>query len=146
MEFKDLVSLYFQQTSAMQTLWDFYISVILALLGYFGATKSTGQMRLIAVVLSTAFVAFAGFNCDAIREVLQQRLAVKYLIDSGHFQGSPDATTVRSLQTTITPPSLHRVVVMHIMSDAVTLGGIWYLVLRKRRVQGTKSATRIDLE
>jgi hypothetical protein len=37
MDFKDLVSLYFERSNAIQTFWNFYLTVILGLSAFFGS-------------------------------------------------------------------------------------------------------------
>jgi hypothetical protein len=39
MDFKDLVSMRFERTNAMQTLWISYIMIVFGLLGFIGAAK-----------------------------------------------------------------------------------------------------------
>ena len=66
MEFKDLVSLYFERSNAIQTFWNFYLTVIFGLLAFFESQKMpVGNRALPTLVFSLAFAGFAAFNLHA---------------------------------------------------------------------------------
>jgi hypothetical protein len=43
--FKDAISLYFERSNALQTYWNYQLTVILGLLGFFAATKFGSKAR-----------------------------------------------------------------------------------------------------
>ena len=131
MDFKDIVTLYFERSNALQTYWGFYTTMALALLAYFGGMKPSPQKFLIAVVLSLSFISFAVVNLDALRAVTKARIVCRDLIYSGNLTNSPSAEVQRQIQRMITPWPFAAVAVMHISGDLFTLGSIWFLVLLK---------------
>ena len=128
MEFKDLVSWYFQRSNDMQIYWNFYVTITLALLVFFGSAK-TPRPKVIAIVLSLAFVMFAAVNLDGLIDVTRQRNTL------AHLAGSLPATLMsgdeHTLAATLTPPGLPSVVVVHLFGDILVLAGIWYFVLKR---------------
>jgi hypothetical protein len=66
MEFKDLVALFFEQTSGVQTFWNFYITIVLEPIVFFGSVKPSRSMLRIAAILSLTFVVFACVNLSAV--------------------------------------------------------------------------------
>jgi len=133
MDFKDLVTLYFERSNAMQTYWNFYITIILALLAFFGSMKAVTPKRLIAGILSFCFVVFAGVNLDALIDATNARRAVQSLIVAKQFANPPSSEVVEKISATITPPTLAWVAGVHLGGDAFAHAGIWFLVMQKRR-------------
>ncbi len=135
MEFKDLLSLYFERSNAMQMYWNFYITIILALMAFFGTIKVTSRIKYLIGILILAFIAFAIVNLDALREVNQQRIGAKALIEQGAFKKDDalDQATVRQLLINMNPPSIAGVTTLHIIGDLFTLLSILTLVLTKNK-------------
>jgi len=133
MEFKDLLALYFERSNAMQMYWNFYITIVLALLAFFGTVKISSKMKLITGILILAFIGFALVNLGALREVDQQRIDAKTLIEQGAFTKAPDLNeaTVKLLLRDMNPPSLAGVTTLHIICDLFTISAILILVLKK---------------
>lgn len=133
MEFKDLLGLYFERSNAMQMYWNFYITIVLALMAFFGTVKISSETKYVVGILILAFIAFALVNLGALREVDQQRIDAKALIEQGAFRKNPDLneTTVRLLLKDMNPPSLAGVTTLHIISDLFTISAILILVLKK---------------
>ena len=131
MDFKDVVTLYFERSNALQTYWSFYTTMGGALLAYFGGMKPSANKYLIAVVLSISFVSFAAVNLDALRAVTKARVICRDLIYSGKLANSPSPEAQEQIQKLITPWPFAYVAAMHISGDLFTLGGIWFLVLTK---------------
>lgn len=131
MEFKDLVTLYFERSNALQTYWAFYTTIVLALLAFFGSIKPSRQKLLIAVVLSLSFISFAAVNLDALRSVTKARIACRDLIFSGRLDNLPSQEVQQHIEQIITPWPFAGVAVMHVAGDIFTVGSIWFLVLLK---------------
>jgi hypothetical protein len=72
MEFKDFVSLYFERTNAMQTLWSIYITITLGLLGFLASVRLRTSRIALALFLCSVFAGFAWVNLDALRSVTSQ--------------------------------------------------------------------------
>jgi hypothetical protein len=143
MEFKDMVTLYFERSNALQTYWSFYTTMGLALLAYFGGMKTSPQKYLIAVVLSLSFVSFAVVNLDALRAVTKARVICRDLIYSGKLANSPSPEAQEQIQQMITPWPFAYVAVMHISGDLFTLGSIWFLVLLKSEHKAHASPAKL---
>src|SRR5437763_11023455 len=81
MEFKDLLSLYFERSNAMQTFWGLYITIALGLLAFIGSVKVSRKKRMfLACILSAGFTGFAFVNAYALRDVTLERRAAYRLI------------------------------------------------------------------
>ena len=129
MDFKDLVTLYFDRGNAVQTFWNFQVTIILALLAFFGSIRSSRRKHLLlAVILSFAYVAFAYVNIAAIKDVTNARNITKQLIQNWKPQEN-DRQVIQQLQLTVDPPTVLEVEAMHITGDVVALAGIWFLTL-----------------
>jgi hypothetical protein len=131
MDFKDIVTLYFERSNALQTYWSFYTTMALALLAYFGGMKSSPQKFLIAIVLSLSFISFTVVNLDALRAVTKARIVCRDLIYSDRLANPPSQEVQKQIRQMITPWPFEGVAVMHISGDLFTLGAIWFLVLLK---------------
>jgi hypothetical protein len=97
----------FERSNAMQMYWNFYITIVLALMAFFGTVKTVSN-QIFTGILILAFIAFAMVNLGALREVDQQLIDAKMLIEQGAFQkeNAPDQATVRQLLTNMNPPSI----------------------------------------
>jgi hypothetical protein len=133
MEFKDLLSLYFERSNAMQMYWNFYITIVLALMAFFGTVKITSRIKYVIGILILAFIAFVIVNLGALREVDQQRIDAKALIEQGAFKEDTalDQDSVRQLLKDMNPPSIAGVTTLHIVGDLFTIAAILTLVLKK---------------
>jgi hypothetical protein len=130
MEFKDLVALYFERTNAMQTLWSIYITIVLGLLGFLGTVKLATNSFLMPLFLTIAFVGFATVNMSALRSVTTQRNIVANLIHSSQFDGAINSVAQSKIAASLDPPSVLGLTLFHLGGDALTLVGIWVLVLK----------------
>jgi hypothetical protein len=131
MEFKDMVTLYFERSNALQTYWAFYTSMVLALLAFFGSMKPTRQKLLIGIVLSISFASFAVVNLDALKAATKARIACRDMIFSGTLDKSPSHDVQEHIRQMITPWPFAGVALMHVAGDLFTLGAIWFFVLLK---------------
>jgi hypothetical protein len=136
MSFSELVSLYFERSNAVQTFWNFQVTIILALLAFFGTTTSRNK-RLLAAILSFGYVVFAIVNLIAITQVTRVRGVTKDLINqwsiSDDKSDNQTIKVIHKIQHTPEPPTVPVVVAMHVTGDVCVLGGIWFLTLYKER-------------
>jgi hypothetical protein len=131
MELKDLLSLYFERTNAMQTFWTFYVTIILGLLAFFGSTKLPRKPYGITFILSLAFCMFAFVNLQALRGVTRQRNVTKDLIVASHLEHTPDGFVAMRIRPTLDPPTESGVIAVHISGDILTIGAMWFLAFKK---------------
>lgn len=129
-DFKDAISLFFERSNALQTYWNFYLTVVLGLLAFFGTAKVTSKTKLVAALVTVAFVGFCAVNLNGLLSIAEQRLNVcSYL---AHFECKGDEVHLLSpLQITLHPPAKWQVVLLHLFGDAFTIAAIWFLALRK---------------
>jgi H+/gluconate symporter-like permease len=129
MAFKDLVSLYFERSNAMQTFWGFYITIVLGLLAFFGTAKPSPKKILLAGILSLGFIGFAVVNQDALHDVTHARVVTQRLIAEYQDTDPVKQAAIDQIKTTITPPTESGVRVFHICADIGVLIAIWSLTL-----------------
>lgn len=136
MEFQDLLSLYFERSNAMQTYWNFYITVNLALLAFMATVQTAKLNRPVAVILMIAFAAFASVNGEALSEVAKQRTTTKNLMESFRDQlgeDTPDKEVARQILAVIHPPTVFQVIVVHLIGDIFVLGVIWFFAVKRMK-------------
>ena len=130
MDFRDLVTLYFERTNAMQTLWSIYITIVLGLLGFVGTAK---PRTAIVVAMAIAFCGFAYVNCDALRSVTWQRNVVASLVRAESGKGDNSDARLR-IAGTLDPPSVRGVIAFHVLGDVLVLSAILFLGLKRTLV------------
>jgi hypothetical protein len=131
MSFKEALELYFERSNSMQTYWNFYVTMALALLAFFATSKAGKQLRMVAFVLTVGFAAFAVVNYAALRNVTEERLATAAIIKTGPVNNVPPPQYADIIRKTIRPPSVVGVTVLHAVSDVVVLAAIWILATRR---------------
>src|SRR5881396_726481 len=132
MDFKDVLNLFFERSNALQPLWSFYTTVVLALIAFFSAIKPSEKIRVGAVIFSIVFVVLAWANLDALLTVTRQRLAaVSLLKDTSKLSNVPDKAVVNALLGGLEPSSVRRVVIGHVAADFFVLAMIWMLAVKK---------------
>jgi hypothetical protein len=137
MELRDLIGLYFERSNAMQTYWNFYITVILALIAFFGSAKPSAKTKYLAGILTLAFIMFAVVNYDALNDVTRQRITAKALIEEAakqpqaSAQALPNESVFSALKDKLNPPTEGQLLLVHGLGDLFAIAGIWFLALRK---------------
>lgn len=127
MDFKDLVTLYFERTNAMQTLWTIYITIVLGMLGFLGTARLRANRRLILILLTVAFLGFATVNLGALKSVTKQRQVAANLIRDDKFDDKPDSVVVAKISGTLDPPAVTGLIAFHVTADVATLVAMWAL-------------------
>lgn len=124
MEFSQILGAYFDRSSAMQTLWNFYVTIALALLAFFGSSTATHR-KTVAVFITVAYVAFAIVNLDALVDATRQRRTLQKTATS-----KASTEEEKSIAKTLTPPRVASVIVFHVCGDVLTIAGVWYFVFK----------------
>jgi hypothetical protein len=146
MEFHDVLTLYFERSDAMQTYWNFYITVNLALLAFIATIQVARLNRRMATILTISLVAFWVVNADALAEVTKQRLTARSLLDAfstklreepekrevfATLTKVPDQDVAEKILADINPPKVWIVLVMHLIGDLFVLSVIWFFTLKR---------------
>jgi hypothetical protein len=63
----------------VQIFCKFQVTIILALLAFFGSTRSSRRKKMLAVILSVSYVGFAYANLVAIKDVTNARNITKQI-------------------------------------------------------------------
>lgn len=132
-ELMQLYNLYFERSNALQGYWTLYVVIVGGLLAFSSLRKQPAAMT--TLVVSVLFALFAYENLDAILTATKQRHATLAAIK----QSEPDTTLpevklVRDLlEPTLTPAPEKAVQRTHLISDILTLIGLWTMELRRRK-------------
>jgi len=133
-EFKDVAGHLFERSNAMQAFWGYYITIALALIGFFGtAHRST----TLAAILTGAFIGVAIVNLGGMRDVAGQRVALRRLLDKASkataasvFRAPlPSTEVIDTYLSSVHPPLVFGVVATHVVCDVVVIAAIWGLTL-----------------
>ena len=123
MNLTQLLPMYFERSNAFETLWSFYVTVVLGLLAFSGGGKQTHIA--VAVFLTIAFLVFVAGSLKALIVVTRQRCRLEKLIsaaakeaDEKFIAGTIDSSTVRL------------VVAFHLLGDVLAIAGIWRFALK----------------
>ena len=83
-----------------------------------------------------AFICFAAVNLGALREVDQQRIDARDLIEKRAFkkESAPDETSLSTILHHLNPPGLSGLTVFHVTGDILTIAAI--LILWRLRSVG----------
>lgn len=82
MEYKDALTMFFERSEAMQTFWNFHITVILGLIAFFASVPVTPRLPVVRNFIMVVFLAFVVVNCGALINVTQQRLRLVEYCDT----------------------------------------------------------------
>jgi hypothetical protein len=136
--FEQLVSHFFERSSAMQTYWGFYITVSIGVIAFIGSAKLANRNRyLVPAIVTCAYVGFAFVNAGGLMTATAQRR-----LFYGHIvaQESADSAQVRSLAREIheagAPPAPGEIKWFHIAADLAVLGALWTVALSREDVAG----------
>jgi hypothetical protein len=136
MNYNELIQLYFERATAMQSYWNLYVIIVGGLLAFSSMRKHPAAIT--TAIVSILFALFAYKNLDAMHDTTVQRFAVLDAIKLS------DATTVPAaalkqvrdlLEPTLTPATYGSVKATHITSDILTIAALWAMELRRRRMR-----------
>src|SRR6266436_1837352 len=133
MSYNELIQLYFERSTAMQAYWNLYVVIVGGLLAFSSLRKQPAAVT--TLVVSILFGLFAYENLDAIKATSMQRHATLAAIkqsDSGST--APEIKPVRELlEPTMNPAPVSSSQTTHLISDVLTIAGLWILELRRRK-------------
>ena len=135
MNYNELIQLYFERATAMQSYWNLYVIIVGGLLAFSSMRKHPAAIT--TAIVSLLFVLFAYKNLDAMHDTTVQRFAVLDAIKQY------DATTAAAasmevrnlLEPTLTPATWRSVKATHITSDILTIAALCAMELRRRRLR-----------
>ena len=131
MKYDELIQLYFERSNALQAYWTLYVVIVGGLLAFSSLRKLPAAITTLVVTL--LFCLFAYENMDAILTVTRQRHATLAAIQKAEA-GSPEIKSVRELlEPTLTPAAEGAVKRTHLVSDLLTVIGLWAMELRRRK-------------
>lgn len=141
MKYDELIQLYFERSNALQAYWTLYVVIVGGMLAFSSMRKLPAAMTTLIVTL--LFGLFAYENLDAIMTVTKQRHATLAAIkqaDGGAM--AAEIKPVRELlEPTLTPAPESAVQRTHLVSDILTILGLWAMELRRRKNAGTAPAS-----
>jgi len=133
MKYNDLIQLYFERTTALQSYWTLYVVIVGGLLAFASLRKQPAALT--TLIVSILFGLFAYENLDAIKATATQRLAtLSALKQSDPGSTAPEIKPVRELiEPTLNPASVSSTQTTHLIGDILTLAGLWVMELRRRK-------------
>ena len=133
MKYDQLIQLYFERSNALQGYWTLYVVIVGGILAFSSLRKTPAAMT--TLIVSILFGLFAYENLDAIMTTTRQRhatLAALKQVEPG--SSAPEIKGVRDLlEPTLTPSAENAVQRTHLISDILTIIGLWSMELRRRR-------------
>jgi hypothetical protein len=141
MKYNDLIQLYFERTTALQSYWTLYVVIVGGLLAFSSLRKLPAALTTLIVTI--LFGLFAYENLDAIKATATQRHATLTAIkQSDAGSTAPEIKPVRDLlDPTLNPASVSSTQTTHLISDALTIVGLWVMELRRRKNQAVAVMT-----
>lgn len=133
MKYNELLQLYFERSNALQGYWTLYVVIVGGLLAFSSLRKQPAALT--TLIVSILFGLFAYENLDAIMTVTRQRHATLAAIkQSDPGSTAPEIKPVRDLlEPTLTPSPENAVQRTHLISDILTIIGLWAMELRRRK-------------
>lgn len=145
MKYNDLIQLYFERTTALQNYWTLYVVIVGGLLAFSSLRKLPATLT--TLVVSILFGLFAYENLDAIKATATQRHATLAAIKQSEAGSTaPEIKPVRDLlEPTLNPATVSSTQTTHLISDVLTLVGLWVMELRRRKNQAVAVLTSESL-
>src|SRR5947207_15171914 len=136
MKYDELIQLYFERSNALQAYWTLYVVIVGGILAFSSLRKLPAAVTTLIVTL--LFCLFAYENMDAILTVTRQRHATLAAIkQSDASSAATEIKPVRDLlEPTLTPAPESSTKRTHLVSDFLTILGLWAMELRRRKDAG----------
>ena len=125
MDFHQILPIIMERFNAGNTLWALYITVVIGMLAYLAATAATSSSRVVRLLLTVGFLAFAFVNHSALSKVRDQSDELVKIASSQ--LPSKDAESWRVLLESATPTSKRRLAAYHIGFDGLVVIVIWLM-------------------
>ena len=139
MKYDELIQLYFERSNALQAYWTLYVVIVGGLLAFSSLRKLPAAVTTLIVTL--LFSLFAYENMDAILTVTRQRHATLAAIKQFDSSAAAEIKPMRDLlEPTLTPAPESSTKRTHLVSDLLTILGLWAMELRRRRNAATAAA------
>jgi hypothetical protein len=139
MKYDELIQLYFERSNALQAYWTLYVVIVGGLLAFSSLRKLPAAVTTLIVTL--LFGLFAYENMDAILTATRQRHATLAAIKQSDSSAAAEIKAVRDLlEPTLTPAAESAVQRTHLVSDLLTILGLWAMELRRRKNAGSAAA------
>ncbi|MGB6307720.1 MAG: hypothetical protein WBF89_07985 [Steroidobacteraceae bacterium] len=132
MEFKDVLAMYFERGVALQTFWNFYITIALGYLAFLGVLTPLPVNKRAAVLLTCGFVVFAAANLGGLIGVTKQRLELQSLLTAEPKNLSQYPSDLANIRQTLDAPTVDGVIGVHVAGDALLLVCIWFIPAMRR--------------
>lgn len=141
MSYNDLITLYFDRSSALQWYWTLYVVVLGGLLA-FSSLRQRPDFRT-GILVTLLYCGFAYKNLGAIHDTTLQRIAVLETIKATPAPAGDMTTSVlqSKLMPTIEVPTYESVRNFHVVCDVLTVLALW--AMERRRVRYAKLATAV---
>lgn len=120
---KDLLGFFFTCSDSMQSYWNYYLTVSIGLVAFFGSVKP-GSLLLISTV-TVAFILFALVNLLGICNVNNLRKIAAIQIKKNALNEEDELA--RLYANKLRPPKNSHVIIFHIIVDISTIIIIWLL-------------------
>jgi len=136
MNYNDLIQLYFERSTAMQSYWNLYVLIVGGLLAFSSMRKQPAAIT--TLIVSILFALFAYKNLDAMYDTTAQRFATIQAIKQFDSSGATVANSkqIRDLiEPTLTPATYGSVRTTHVTSDILTIAALWAMEFRRRRLR-----------
>jgi len=136
MNYNELIQLYIERPTAMQSYWNLYVIIVGGLLAFSSLRKQPAAIT--TAIVSILFALFAYKNLDAMHDTTAQRFAVLDAIKQYDATTAPVAASkqVRELlEPTLTPATWGSVKATHVTSDILTIAALCAMELRRRRMR-----------
>ena len=133
MRYNDLIQLYFERSSALQSYWTLCVVVMGALLAFSSLRKVPD--RATTILISVLYTIFAYQNLSGLHDAAVQRLAVLQtikLLPPTAADSAENKSAREVFEPTLTPVTYENIRNFHVVSDALTLAAIWAMELRRR--------------
>ena len=132
MKYDELIQLYFERSNALQAYWTLYVVIVGGILAFSSLRKLPAAVTTLIVTL--LFCLFAYENMDAILTVTRQRHATLAAIKQSDSVAAPEIKPLRDLlEPTLAPAPESATKRTHLVSDLLTVLGLWAMELRRRR-------------
>jgi hypothetical protein len=131
MKYDELIQLYFERSNALQGYWTLYVVIVGGLLAFSSLRKLPAAVT--TLVVTVLFCLFAYENLDAIRTVTRQRHATLAAIRQSDSSAAEIKPLRDVIEPTLTPAPESSTMRTHLISDILTVIGLWTMELRRRR-------------
>ena len=134
MKYDELIQLYFERSNALQGYWTLYVVIVGGVLAFSSLRKQSAAIT--TLIVSILFGLFAYENMDAILTVTRQRHATLAAIKQADSNVAAEIKPLRDLlEPTLTPAPESSTKRTHLVSDILTILGLWAMEFRRRRNQ-----------